>query len=735
MPKLHKENTSIELREENLVFKDRALWIKALKKSPRSKLIFRQCTFEAFPLSRLLLELGKYEAYEAIEFIDCSVVSTDINSSMQLLLAKIANMPKQNHSIKFTVIDTKHSYDLKTLPLDPLIDSLEHRNSSLLLDIKDLERNPFHLEISRDDSSGLRGKKESSKELVISSFDSASLLALIGEKEKAKEFVVPLFDNASLVVSFTDEEEKLIVKQAKSFKEIEDSDAIEKSALINSRIIFDYLIEIAKFAKSQNLSLEINTKLDSINEFSYTYDAKSNVGNCNVSLHCNYCGGKSLQEAIVADNLPKLLSSLPTVTSLELFNLNSRLLNGVEFADSLSTPAFEELKTMEIIGNAETQESKTRFFASLKELEHLQELELLGQVLFETDMADIAYLLIRKKKLQKVTLQGANLTDGALECLARELDKQVKQLSSEKTKEIRQRKLEEKKQTKQAKKSKGKKQTKQAKKSAKDKHPKQLKKLDLSNNSRPDEFGYTRKGLKNFLKILELLRPQEVRHDFGPNEEIDALLRPQTEKEEPSFSTKEEFSDRETTESTYSIKEEFSEKEKEEELTYGMEKELFDEITEETSNTEKEEHLEKLSFDHPVFGSHLMRVTSTDTESLTTGDESGYTPRTETTGDESGYTPRADSDHEDEPFSAVPTRESQIYAVTVRESGSQIRRAGIAINRPKINVEEEKNRVGGGSGIVPRSQIITTNRYRWNSGVSHSTEEEGAKDGNSFTKN
>lgn len=429
MPKLHKKKTSIEIREENLDFKDRELWISALKKSPRPKLIFRQCKFEALALSRLLLELRKYEE---IEFIDCSVLSVDLNNSMQLLLAKIANMPRQDKPIKFTVRDSdaKHGYDLDTLPWDLLFDSLEGRNSSLLLDIKDLEGNPFLLQINRDESGELITEKES----AISLFNSTFLFALMGERESAKGLVVPLFDDVSLGVSFSEKEEKLIVKQARPFKEIGEIDAIEKSTLINSRIIFDYLIQVAKFAKSQNLSLEINTKLDSFNEFVYIYDAKSGIGNCNASLHSNYCTDNSVPEAIVADNLPKLLSSLPRVTRLELLNLNSRLLNEVEFADALSTSAFERLASMEIVGNAENQESKARFFTSLKRLKHLQELELLGQVLFETDMAAIAYLLMRKEKLQNVTLSGANLTDRALERLARELEKQAKKISSKKVK-------------------------------------------------------------------------------------------------------------------------------------------------------------------------------------------------------------------------------------------------------------------------------------------------------------
>jgi hypothetical protein len=714
MPKLHKKKTSIEIREEDLEFKNRELWISALKKSPRPTLIFRQCKFEALPLSRLLSELRKYEA---IEFIDCSVVSTDLNNSMQLLLAKIANMPRQDKPIKFTIRDSdvKHGYDLKTLPWDVLFDSLEDRNSSLVLDIKDLEGNPFHLQINRDESSDLITKKESAKELVISLFNSAPLFALMGEKESAKGLVVPLFDDVSLSVSFSEKEEKLIVKQARSFKETGEIDAIKKSTLRNSQIIFDYLIQVAKLATGQNLSLEINTKLDSFNEFVYIYDAKSGIGNCVVSLHSNYCGDKSVPEAIVADNVPKLLSSLPRVTRLELFNLNSRLLSEVEFADSLSTSAFETLESMEIVGNAETQESKTRFFTSLKRLKHLQELELLGQVLFETDMAAIAYLLMRKEKLQNVTLSGANLTDGALERLARELEKQAKKISSKKAKETKKRKAEEKKQAKQPNISKKEKKVKQAKKSGKGKQLKQLKKLDLSNNSRPDEFGYTQEGLKDFLKILKLLRPQEVRHDFGPNKKIDALLRPKTGKEEPSSSMKEEFSEKETEESTYSTKEEFSGREKEEELTYSIEEELSGR-EKETSNTEKEDPIdrEEISFSHPVFGGHLMRVKS-ETE-------------TSTTGDESGYTPRANSDDEED---------ESLSAVTVCESGSQIRRANIAINRPKIDVEQEKNMVGVSSRIVRRSQIIipSSNRYRWNTVSSSHTEEEGSKDENSFSKN
>ncbi|KTC85841.1 hypothetical protein Ldro_2166 [Legionella drozanskii LLAP-1] len=559
MPKLHKKKTSVKIKEEHLQNSDRHLWIEALKQAQLPKLIFKHCQLEALPLSRLFFELRN--KYEAIEFIDCTIVSTDINNSMQLLLAKIANMLKQTNPIEFTVIDTQQHYDLKKLPWDALIDNLMNTNSSLVLNVLDLEGHPVHLEIK-----------------------TIKWRELIGEKESHQELVIPLLDAPPLLISFSEQEEKLIVKQGKSsYKKSEDEDSIEKSA-INSRIIFSYLTQVACLAKTQNLSLEINTNLDSFNEFVYIYDAKSGRGDCNASLHNDYGGGygKSIQEAALAERLPKLLSNLPRVTRLEVFNLNSRLLSEVEFANSLSTSAFDALETMEIIGNAETQESKAQFFKALKGMEHLQELELLGQVLLEADMADIAYLLMCKEKLQKVTLGGANLTNRAIKCLAHELSSLRKA-----------------------------------------KHVKELKKLNLSNNSRLDEEGYTQAALKDFLKILKLLRPQEVGHDFAPSKKIDALLRPKTEKEESLYSKREEFSGREKEESYGTT----------EELSYSTKEELSARKTEETSYTGNEEPSGvEFSFSHPVFGNHLMRVKS-DTESSTTGDESGYSPRPEIQGE------------------------------------------------------------------------------------------------------
>ncbi|ARG98028.1 hypothetical protein [Legionella micdadei] len=486
MPKKIKTETSIEIHEETLEVANKHSWIADLSVDAlQQKLIFTQCVFNALPLSRLLFELkNKYTSFEfvnsavlgdtnqqsldiTLEFDRCQIPSdANTSDSMHLLFAKLANMLKRAKPKELIVVDSQGKYDIGSLPWKALIDNLLHTNSSFTLDIRDEEGRPFRLQLNK------HGQVSRLKELLISS-------------NEGEELTIPLPGRSPLTISFS--KGKLSIKQTDALEYSSETEGDKQAgdAIVSSHILFYYLTQAAKLAKEHDFSLEINVFINHGDRFVYNYDAKTCEGDCQIDLISSGFEAELAveQEELVASRLPRLLANLPGVTQFQLFCLNSQLLRQTAFVRELLSPVFANLEKLEITGSFETQESKALFLHALREFNHLRELVILGQLLSDEDMTDIAYLLKGKDKLKEVTLNGCNITNEGMKRLAEELQRL-----------------------------------------SRCGYTKYLNKLNIANNNHHNSHGYNETALKDFLKILKLCVPREIAHDFENNKKIAALM-------------------------------------------------------------------------------------------------------------------------------------------------------------------------------------------------------------------